>query len=114
MVLRALHAGTPAAASANAISVGVRPVLTLVLASQSPIRVSGMIAPPKPRVRLDIYRLVNGHRRLIASKTVPAFGGRFSARPLVRARSGSYVIVARTGAARGTLAAASSPLHVSI
>jgi hypothetical protein len=114
MVLRALHAIGPVAASANAISVSVRPVVTLVLASQSPIRVSGTITPAKPRVTLDIYRLVNGHRRLIAHKTVRAFGGRFSARALVSGRPGSYVIVARTAPGGGTIAGASAPLRVSI
>lgn len=112
-VLRALHPVAPAAAS-NVIGVGVLPILTLGLASSAPVRVSGTINPPKPRVMLDVYRLVNGRRRLLHSKTIRAHAGQFSARTLVGAASGTYVLVARTPAGNGTLAGASAPLRVTI
>jgi hypothetical protein len=114
MVLRALHPVAPAAAS-RALTIGVRPILTLTLVAQSPVRVSGTISPARQRVTLDIYRLVHGRRRLFASKKVRAFGGRFSAPVLMTARPGTYVVVARVPAGGGTLAGASAPLlHIAV
>lgn len=112
-VLRALHPVAPAAAS-NVIAVGVQPLLTLALASSAPVTVSGTVNPPKPRVKLYIYRLVNGRRRLLHSKTVRARGGAFSATVLVGAAPGSYVVVARTSEGGGTLAGASAPLPITL
>ncbi len=113
MVLRALYPVAPAAVS-NVIVVGVTPQLTLSLASSSPVRVSGTIAPAKRRVLLDIYRLVRGRRRLVATKTLRAYGGSFSKRVLVGARSGTYVLVASTPQDSRTLAGVSAPLRVTI
>ncbi len=113
LVVRALHPVTPAAAS-NVAYVGLKPVVTLSLASPTPPRVSGTIMPPRPRVTLTLYRLVNGHRRLVRSRTIAAVAGQFSARVLNGAKPGNYVIVASTPESAGTLAAASPPVRVTV
>ena len=112
IVLRALRAAAPAATS-NVVYVGVEPVITLTLASQSPVRVSGTISPAKPHVTLDSYHVArNGHRHLLHSKQLPVVGGQFSARALIGAHPGTYILVARSSAGRGTIAGASPPLTV--
>ena len=113
VVLRALHPVSPAAAS-NVIGVGVEPVLTLTLVSQPPVRITGTVLPPKRNVTLDTYRLVNGQRRLIGRRRIRTSGGQFNVRALIGARSGDYVLVARTPAGDGTLAGASPPLNVTL
>jgi hypothetical protein len=113
-VLRALHPVAPAAAS-NVIVVAVQPILTLMLVSQPPVRVTGTVVPPKPIVTLDSYRVVNGHRQLIHRRRIrTSRRGDFNVRALVGARPGSYVLVARVAAGDGTLAAASPPLSVTV
>jgi hypothetical protein len=115
IVLSALHADPPASVSAS-VTIGVKPVLTLTLAAMAPapLAVTGTIAPPKPRVTLDVYRIVRGRRRLIHQEHLPAVGGAFSARVLTGAKPGQYVLVARTPENRGTLAGASPPLDVTV
>lgn len=115
-ILRALHPVAPAAAS-NVISVGVKPVLTLSLASPpqtTSLQLTGTIAPPKPKVTLDVYRLVGGRRRLIHSRRLATVDGRFSATALAKVRPGTFVLIARTGAGHGTLPGASVPLQISL
>jgi hypothetical protein len=111
-VLRALHAGAPAAAS-NVISVGVMPIITLTAVSASPLRLSGTVTPVKPHVILDVYELVGGRRHLRHSQSVKARRGQFTVRPKLSAGH-SYVLVARTTADNANLAAASPPLTVSV
>jgi hypothetical protein len=114
LILRALHAVQPAAAS-NVVYVSVAPVITLALSATSPARVSGTVDPASKRhVILDVYRLRNGRRHLIHSKQLPVVGGQFSARALIGVPSGNYVLVARTVAGGGTLAGASPPLRVTV
>jgi hypothetical protein len=113
LVLRALCPVAPAAVS-NVIVVGITPQLTLSVASSAPLRVSGTVAPAKRRVILDIYRLVRGRRRLVATKKVRAYGGTFSTRVLVGARSGTYVLVGSTPQDSKTLAGVSAPLRVTL
>jgi hypothetical protein len=112
--LHALHRPVPAAVS-EVVSVAVAPVLTLTLSSTSPPLVSGTIDPPKPSVTIDVYRLVNGHRRLVGSRRVAVQEGRFTARPpLGSRRPGSYVVLATTTSGDGTLAGASAPLPLTV
>ena len=114
LILRALHADQPAAAS-NVVYVGVAPVITLALTSTAPVRVSGTVNPASRRhVLLDVYRLRNGRRHLIHSKRLPVVGGQFSARALIGVPSGTYVLVARTIPGGGFEAGASAPLHVGV
>ncbi len=113
LVVRALHPVTPAAAS-NVAYVGLEPVVTLSLASPSPPRVSGTITPPRPRVTLAVYRVVNGRRRFVRSRTIGAAGGHFSARVLSGAKPGQYVLIARTPNTDATLAASSPPVRVTV
>jgi hypothetical protein len=114
LILRALHAVQPAAAS-NVVYVSVAPVITLALSATSPARVSGTVDPASKRhVILDVYRLRNGRRHLIHSKQLPVVGGQFSARALIGVPSGNYVLVARTVTGGGTLAGASPPLRVTV
>src|SRR6185312_11207576 len=105
-VLRAVHASSPASVS-NLVVIGVKPVLTLTLASASPVQVSGTVRPAKP-VTVSVYRLVRGRRKLLWSKRVKPVNGGFSARPsLGRRPRGTYLIVARVGADAVSLSAVS-------
>jgi hypothetical protein len=110
--LRVLHRAAPAAVSDVAL-VGVTPVLTLSLESQSPLRVAGSVRPNKRTVWVDVYELSGRHRRLLASKRVLASNGRFSQK-LGLKRAGRYTVVARTRADAQNLAGASSPLAVTV
>jgi N-acetylmuramoyl-L-alanine amidase len=114
VILRALHADQPAAAS-NVVYVGVAPVVTLALSSPSPVRVTGTVNPVSRRhVLLDVYRLRNGRRHLVHSKRLPVVGGQFSARALIGVPSGTYVLVARTIPGGGYVSGASPPLQLSV
>jgi hypothetical protein len=110
-LVRALHPVAPAAVSGVA-DIEVLPVLTLTLASASPPRVTGTVTPGKPRVTLDIYRVSGGRRHLLTSRRVTVRRGGFAA--TLSLRHGTYVVVARTAAAGGTLAGASAPLTVRV
>ncbi len=119
ITLRALHAAAPAAAS-NVATIAIRPVLTLALQSVSPPRVSGSITPPKPRVTINTYRLVGGHRELLDRRSVRARQGQFSAGvalgktgPPTR-RPARLVVIAATAADGGTLAGQSPPVTVTL
>lgn len=112
-VLRALHASSPASAS-NLVVIGVAPVLTLALASSSPVRVTGTVRPAKT-VTVSAYKLVKGKRRLVSSRRVRAPGGTFSAPvSLGRRPRGTYVIVARVGADAVSLAAVTPAVRVTV
>lgn len=110
--LRVLHRVAPAAVSDVAL-IGVLPVLTLSLESQSPLRVMGTVNPVKRTVWVDVYQLVGRHRRRLASKRVGVTNGRFSQK-LGLKRAGPYVVVARTRADADNLAGTSPPLSVSV
>ena len=112
-VLRAVHASTPASVS-NVVVIGVRPVLTLTLASASPVQVSGTVRPAKP-VIVSVYKLVRGRRKLVWSKRVKPVNGGFSARPsLGRRPRGTYLLVARVGADAVSLSAVSPAVRVTL
>jgi hypothetical protein len=112
-VLRALHAARPAAVS-NLVVIGVAPVLTLALASTSPVRVTGAVLPAKP-VTVSVYKLVKGRRKLVSSRRLEAAGGRFDAAvSLGRQPRGQYVIVARAAADDISLAGASAPVTLTV
>jgi hypothetical protein len=112
-VLRALHAARPAAVS-NLVVIGVAPVLTLALASTSPVRVTGAVLPAKP-VTVSVYKLVKGRRKLVSSRRLEAAGGRFDAAvSLGRQPRGQYVIVARAAADDVSLAGASAPVTLTV
>ena len=114
LILRALHADQPAAAS-NVVYVSAAPVITLTLSSMSPVRVAGTVNPASRRhVILDVYRLRNGRRHIIHSKRVPVYGGQFSARALIGVPPGNYVLVARTPPSAALLAGASPPLRITV
>jgi N-acetylmuramoyl-L-alanine amidase len=112
-VLRALHAASPASVS-NLVVIGVTPVLTLALASASPVRVSGTVQPAKP-VTVTVYRLVRGRRTLVSSRRLKAAGGTFHATvSLGRKPRGTYVIVARVGADAVSLGAVTPAVRVTV
>jgi hypothetical protein len=112
-VLRALHASRPASVS-NLVVIGVKPVLTLTLASASPVQVAGTVRPAKP-VTVTVYKLVRGRRRLVWSKRVKPVNGSFSAQPsLGRKPHGTYLILARVGADAVSLSAVSPAVRVTV
>jgi len=111
VLVRALHPVEPAAVSGVAYF-EVLPDLTLTLVSASPPRVTGTVTPGKPRVTLDIYRISGGRRHLLSSRRVTVRRGGFAA--TLSLGHGTYVVVARTAAAGGTLAGASAPLTVRV
>jgi hypothetical protein len=110
--LRVLHRVAPAAVS-DVAAIGVAPVLTLSLESQSPVRVAGTVSPGKRAVRVDVYELSGRHRRLLASTRVLPTSGRFSQK-LGLKRAGRYTAVARTRADAQNLAGASAPLVITV
>ena len=113
-LVRALHRVFPAAVS-DLLAIEVRPVLALSLASGSPPRVSGTIAPPRRYVTIDLYKLIDGHRHLLSSGRATVRRGAFAARLSLGARAhGQYVVVARAAADEETLAGASAPLELTI
>ena len=96
-VLRAVHPSSPASVS-NLVVIGVKPVLTLALASSAPVRVSGTVTPAKP-VTVSVYKLVRGRRKLVSSRRLKAAGGTFGAAVSLGSKPrGTYVIVARVAA----------------
>jgi hypothetical protein len=112
-VLRALHASRPASVS-NLVVIGVKPLLTLALASASPVRITGTVQPAKP-VTVSAYKLVRGRRRRVWSRRVKPANGSFSARPsLGRRPRGTYLIVARVGADAVSLGAVSPAVRVTV
>jgi hypothetical protein len=112
-VLRALHSASPAAVS-NLVVLGVTPVLTLALASASPVRVSGTVQPAKP-VTVSVYRLVRGRRKLVSTRRLQTAGGTFNASvSLGRRPRGTYVIVARVPADAVSLGGVSAPVTVTV
>ncbi|HEX3691562.1 MAG TPA: N-acetylmuramoyl-L-alanine amidase [Solirubrobacteraceae bacterium] len=112
-VLRALHASKPASVS-NLVVIGVTPVLTLVLSSASPVRVSGTVKPAKP-VTVSVYKLVKGKRTLVSSRRLQAASGTFdTAVSLGRKPSGTYVIVGRVVADAVSLGAVTPAVRVTV
>jgi len=112
-LVRALHRPAPAAVS-DVVPIAVAPVLTLALAAPAPpIEVTGTVSPVFRDVIIDLYRVVGGGRRLMASKRVPAGSGHFAAR-FRPGRPGRYVVIARTAVSARYAAGASSPVAVTI
>jgi hypothetical protein len=112
LLVRALHRPAPATLS-NVAFVGLQPAVTLIVDSVSPLHVSGTMIPSKRMVAIDLYALVNGRRRLVASKRVAVTRGRFAARLRTR-RHGPALLVARTTADARTVAGASPPVNVTL
>ena len=105
LLVRALHAEAPAAASAL-VAIGVTPVLALTLSSadRTGVAVTGTVTPPKPHVVLEAMD-AGGKQRVVARETVVAAAGRF--RGTLRLKPGRYWITARTDADAANLAGAS-------
>jgi hypothetical protein len=113
-VVRALYTGSPAAVS-DLVLIQVTPVIELSLASSSPLRVTGTVAPAKRRVALSVYQLTGAHRRLISTRQVRVSGGAFSARvSLGRRPRGEYMIIARTPLDTDSAPGASAPVTVTV
>ncbi len=113
-VVRAVHVDVPAVVS-NLVVIGVVPALTLDLASTSPVRVSGTIAPSKRSVTISVYKLSGPHRRLVLTRKTAVRQGRFTARlSLGRRARGSYLILARTSADAISAAGASAPVSLTV
>jgi hypothetical protein len=95
-LLRALHRPAPASVS-DIVVLAVAPVITLTVASTSPLTVTGTVAPAGPAVTLDLYSVLNrpGRRKLVKSRRIAASGGQFSA-TFRRLAPGRYVLLART------------------
>jgi hypothetical protein len=111
-LVRALHRPAPAAVS-DVVAIAVAPLLTLTLASTAPVTVTGTVAPPVHPVTVDLFEVVHGSRRLIASKRVSGAGGHFHAR-LRSHGPGSYVVIAQTLASARYAAAASAPIALAV
>ncbi len=112
LLVRALHRPAPATVSDVAF-VGVRPTITLNVDSVSPLRLSGTVSPSKRTVTIDLYALVSGRRRLLASRRVAVRQGRFAARIRSR-RHGPSLLVARTAADARNVAGASPVVRVTL
>jgi hypothetical protein len=108
LLVRALHAEAPAAASALLV-IGVVPVLALTLSSadRAEVAVTGTVTPPKPHVVLEAIE-AGGKQRVVLRKTVEAARGQF--RGTLRLKPGRYWITARTQADGSNLAGASPRL----
>jgi hypothetical protein len=112
-LVRSLHRPAPAVVS-NVVAIAVAPVLMLTLAGPaSPVEVTGTVSPAVRKVTVDLYRVVGGRRRLLASKRVRAASGQFSAR-FRPGRPGGYVVIARTAASARYAAGASPPVALTI
>ncbi len=112
LLVRALHRDAPAAVS-DVVAIDVAPVVTLTLGSEAPLVVSGTVSPPVHPVTVVLYKVVRGHRRVVASKQLPAVGGQFHAR-LQTNGPGRYVAIAETPATASYIAASSAPLVLTI
>jgi hypothetical protein len=111
-LVRALHRPVPAAVSDVAL-LAVEPVITLQVASVSPLTVSGTVSPPKRFVTVDLYALANGHRRRVTGKRLAVKNGRFAGQIRTR-RHGRSLLIARTAADASTVAGASAPVEVTL
>ena len=105
LLVRALHADSPAAASAL-LAIGVAPVLALTLTSEdrAEVAVAGTVTPSKRHVVLEATD-AGGKQRVVLRKTVEAPAGQF--RGTLRLKPGRYWITARTQADASNLAGVS-------
>jgi hypothetical protein len=105
LLVRALHAEAPAAASAL-LAIGVAPALalTLISAGRAEVAVAGTVTPPKRHVVLEATD-AGGKQRVVLRKTVEATAGSF--RGTLRLKRGRYWITARTQADASNLEGAS-------
>ena len=95
------------------VVIAVAPVITLSLASPSPLTVTGTVTPAGPRVTIDLYRVGAHAQRLVASKQRAAAGGSFRAR-FRPPGPGRYVVIARTAAGTRYAAGASPTLQLTL
>jgi len=112
LLVRALHAEAPAAASAL-LAIGVVPVLALTLTSadRAEVAVTGTVTPPKPHVVLEAMD-AGGKHQVVLRKTVEAARGQF--RGTLRLKPGRYWITAGTQADAANLAGASPRVAVHV
>jgi hypothetical protein len=111
MLLRALHAATPAVASALLI-VAVKPSLTLsVTPTGMGVQVAGIVVPPKPRVEIEV-RPAAGTRHATRRVNVESAGGYFGT--TLRLAPGRYWLNANTHADASNVAGTSAPIAVDI
>ncbi|HEY1517724.1 MAG TPA: N-acetylmuramoyl-L-alanine amidase [Solirubrobacteraceae bacterium] len=111
-LIRALHRSAPAVVS-DVVLIAVAPTLTLSLVSTAPLVVGGTVAPAAHPVTVTVFKIVNGHRRLIASKNLAAAGGQFHAQ-LTTKGPGNYVVIAQTAASVQYAAGSAPPLTVTV
>jgi len=104
LLLRALHAGPPAAVSSLTL-VGVAPQLTLAITPDGArLRAAGTVMPAKPRILLEVRSAV-GAQRQIERMTVAAVDGVFET--TLRLAPGRYLITAHSPADASNVAGAS-------
>jgi hypothetical protein len=93
MLLRALHATAPAAASAL-IAIGVRPEVTLAVTPvRGGVRVSGTVTPTKDRIMLEVSA-ADRIQRIVQRKLTDAEAGEFTA--TITLGPGRYWVTAST------------------
>jgi hypothetical protein len=111
MLLRALHADSPATAS-PLIAVGVAPALSLSVTRDrgNELTAAGTVTPSKRHVILEAYAA--GKHQPALRRTVEATQGLFSAN--LRLPPGRYWVTAQTPADAANLAGASAPVQVRV
>jgi hypothetical protein len=111
LLLRALHADAPAAAS-SLIALGVKPELSLGLTPiAGGVRVSGTVTPAKDQILIEL-KSAGGAQRVVQRTTVEADGGNFAA--TMRPAPGRYWVTARTEADVANVAGESPPVAAHI
>ncbi len=113
LLLRALHADAPAAASAL-IVIGVAPEITLGLSPSDgePIRAFGNVVPVKRHVMLEVTAAGRKHRVVLRKMVTADNEGGFEA--VLRLPPGRYWVTARTAADAANIAGASPPVALHI
>ncbi len=111
LLVRALKAESPAVAS-PLLAVGVAPALTLGLAGQTPLTLTGSVTPPKARLELLAYA-GGGDRALVHHQVVrPRADGTFTLAPPLKRGAYRVRVVARADAEN--VAGESAPLALEV
>ncbi len=111
-LVRAVHGDYPASVSDWA-RVSVAPAVTLTAESDSPLILSGTVAPAQEHVMLELYRGASPSGKPLRKKRVPAATGSFQGQ-LAVPWPGEYVAIARTIAGPKYVAGASTPVAVTV